>query len=97
MQPINAIAKVRFNSAKGQRVHLVEEAPLGADLLCLESGQQLSVPAGLLYIVTGSASISQNGGATGMAAGQLMAVAENAAIVNDSQQRLVCLSFQTAQ
>lgn len=94
MTPINAIGKVRFNSAKPQRVHLVEGRPCRADLLCLEPRQELAVPVGgLLYVLTGSAAVTCGGQRATLPSGHLLSAESECVLGNVSEQRLVCLLF----
>jgi len=58
MDIINAIAKVRFNSARPQRVQLAKCDGTDCDLLCLEPGQELSAKGpSAYYIITGSGQV----------------------------------------
>jgi quercetin dioxygenase-like cupin family protein len=95
MDTVNAIAKVRFASAKPQAVHLHKGKSLQADLLCMEPGQKLDVPAAerLYYVVAGTAKLSNRGDETTMSAGQLAATAgdERHRIANPGPQRLICV------
>ena len=95
MKPINAIAKVRFSSARPQRVHLVEDEPNAAALLCLESEQKISVSApAVLYVVTGLATVTVDGGQVELATGHLVVLDDDCVVANAGEQRLVCLSFK---
>lgn len=97
MTPINAIAKVRFSSAKAQRVHLVESHPLSADLLCLESRQEIAVQSpAILYAITGGAAVADVHGKQELSAGQLVALEADAAVSNPHEQRLVCLVYHSS-
>ena len=40
---VNAIAKVRFSSARAQRVHLADAGGAKVELLCLEGGQEMTL------------------------------------------------------
>jgi mannose-6-phosphate isomerase-like protein (cupin superfamily) len=95
MDAVNAIAKVRFASAKPQTVHLHKGGRLAADLLCMEGGQKLEVAASerLYYVVTGAAVLRGGGRETPLPAGQLAATAsdEPHQIANPGAQRLVCV------
>jgi mannose-6-phosphate isomerase-like protein (cupin superfamily) len=95
MDAVNAIAKVRFASAKPQTVHLHKGRRFAADLLCMEGGQKLEVAASerLYYVVTGSAVLRSGGSETVLPAGQLGATAgdESHQIANTGPQRLVCV------
>lgn len=96
MKPINAIAKVRFSSARPQRVHLADEGPVGADLLCLEPQQELELAAGagVVYVVSGSATLICEGGRETLGATQLTSIDSDCTLTNISEQRLVCLAFK---
>jgi len=100
MDAVNAIAKVRFASAKPQTVHLHKGRRIAVDLLCMEPGQKLTVPAAerLYYVVTGAANISGPGKETAVPAGQLAAtvVDEAHGIANAGAQRLVCLVIRAS-
>ena len=98
MDIINAIAKVRFNSAKPQRVSLVRNPTFQADLICMEGGQALAVEGGewLYYVITGTASLVGNGPAMQTPTGQMAsAVNEKHVITNPSNRRLVILALET--
>ena len=55
MNVVNAIAKVRFATAKPQRISLDKSDELCTELICMEQGQSLSVKSGdcVYYVVTG--------------------------------------------
>ncbi|MGA2265829.1 MAG: hypothetical protein ABSH10_05300 [Phycisphaerae bacterium] len=96
MDTVNAIAKVRFASAKPQAVHLHKGKSLQADLLCMEPGQKLDVPAAaerLYYVVVGTAKLSNKGDEITAYAGQLAVTAgdERHRIANPGPQRLICV------
>lgn len=95
MNAVNAIAKVRFATAKPQTVHLHKGRRLVADLLCMEPGQRLEVTASerIYYVVTGAATLGGGSGETALPAGQLAATApdEPHRIANTGPQRLVCV------
>ncbi len=94
MTSINAIAKVRFSSAKAQRVHLLAEPPVPTDLLCLEADQQIDLPGpGVLYVVTGSATLVAGANEQELPTGHLVSAAEGV-VANRARGRLVCLLFQ---
>ena len=99
MDIVNAIAKVRFASAKPQRIQLHKSDSLVAELLCFEPGQNLKVDGGpsCYYVVTGTAVIDGGGGAGELPAGQFATAAkdESHAIANAGEQRLVCLTVRT--
>lgn len=93
MTPINAIAKVRFSSAKAQRVHLIQGQAVEADLLCLESQQEMPLQGdgSVLYVVTGTATLIGPQGRDTLPAGQLVGTDADRTLANISEQRLVCL------
>jgi quercetin dioxygenase-like cupin family protein len=95
MDAVNAIAKVRFASAKPQTVHLHKGRRLAADLLCMEPGQRLEVAASerIYYVVTGTGSLHSGGAEQALPTGQLAATApqEPHGIANTGSQRLVCV------
>ena len=97
MHTVNAISKVRFSSARPQRVHLLDLPGGAADLLCLEAAQELSVrgPRTALYIVTGSARITDGKSTQELTAGHLFLPQGDCTLANPAEQRLVCLRFQT--
>jgi uncharacterized RmlC-like cupin family protein len=101
MNIVNAISKVRFASAKPQVVHLHKGRFILADLLCMEPGQKLDVPAAerLYYVVAGTAKVAGKGaGTTTVPAGQLAATGgdEPHHVANASPQRLVCVVIRCA-
>jgi len=95
MEFVNAISKVRFGSAKPQRVQLHHAGLLRVDLLCMEPGQSLAVEAGqwAYYVVTGKAAVTAGDDTTELPAGQFAAAATGEAhtIASAGEQRLVCL------
>jgi len=94
MTPTNAIAKVRFSSAKPQRVHLAESGRLASELLCLESGQQMKIadPDTILYVILGAAAIEADDQNTSVQTGYLVAPGAKFTLTNAGEQRLVCLA-----
>ena len=98
MNSVNAISKVRFSSARPQRVHLLDLPTGGVDLLCLESAQETTAkgPSTVLYIVTGSARITDGQTTQELSAGNLLVPDGDCTIANAAEQRLVFLRFQTA-
>jgi len=100
MDAVNAIGKVRFASAKPQTVHLHKGRRIAVDLLCMEPGQKLAIPAAerLYYVVTGAANISSSTKATAVPAGQLAATGadEPHGVANAGTQRLVCLVIRAS-
>ncbi len=98
MNIVNAISKVRFSSARPQRVHLLDMPAGAVDLLCLESAQELPVagPSTVLYVVTGAARVSDGKNTRDLSAGHLFVPEGDCTLTNTAEQRLVCLRFQTA-
>ncbi|HET6429553.1 MAG TPA: hypothetical protein VFJ30_14145 [Phycisphaerae bacterium] len=95
MDIINAIAKVRFNSARPQRVQLARCDEYVCDLLCLEPGQELSATGECAYyVVTGSGKARVKGESQDIALGHFVQCGEGEShtILNSSEQRLICLS-----
>ncbi len=92
----NAIAKVRFASARAQKVTLNKADQVTSELLCLEPGQSLKVSSGQwnYYVITGSGSIIASDESTDLRTGNFAAteIDESHAISNDSEQRLVILA-----
>ncbi|MCJ7543914.1 MAG: cupin domain-containing protein [Phycisphaerae bacterium] len=95
MDAVNAIAKVRFASAKPQTVHLHKGHRFAADLLCMEPGQRVEVAPSerIYYVVTGAATLHSGGAEKALPAGELAATAPDEAhgITNTGSQRLVCV------
>jgi len=97
----NAIAKVRFSSARPQRVQLYKGMSLQTDVICLEPGQKLKVTSGewVYYVVTGKAGVNCGAERFELPTGQFAAAAdgETHTISNAGEQRLVVLAVgQTA-
>ena len=97
MDLVNAIAKVRFSSAKPQRVQLHKGQTLLAELLCMEAGQDLKVSRGewAYYVVMGSATLTANGKSSEVPTGQFAALgpAEPHVLSNKTERRLICLAL----
>ena len=95
----NAIAKVRFASAKPQRVILAKNGHLTAELLCLEPGQRMKVSSGQwnYYVVTATGTFSADGQAEDLPTGQFAASEPDEAHVleNNTEQRLIVLAVGT--
>jgi len=92
MNLVNAIAKARFSSAKGQRVQLHKADHLQAELLCMEAGQDMDIPGGpwVYYVITGTAAI---GGGANVGQGQMLFVEnEPHQVKNAEQRRLLVLA-----
>jgi len=97
MNTVNAIAKVRFGSARPQRVTL-DKRPGGlTELLCLEPGQTHAVRGGqwCYYVITSSVTIESNGEEIELPTGQFAAgePEEDHALSNRTEQRVICLAF----
>jgi len=96
MEVINAIAKVRFGSARPQRVQLHTSDDLTAELLCLEAGHKLKITSGqwTYYVVAGNAAIDNGGKSTELPTGQFAATGKDEAhtIANAGEGRLICLA-----
>ena len=99
MTPINAIGKVRFSSAKGQRVHLVDAEGVAADLLCLEQGQELSPGKGpaVVYVIAGTAAVICQGKQTRLPTGHIVCTDENCKLTNIGEQRAICLAVKAPE
>ena len=97
MDFVNAISKVRFGSARPQRIQLSRAEGFQAEMLCMEPGQQVRVQSGqwLYYVITGSASLTVDGRSTERPTGQFAASArdEKHVISTSGDRRLVCLVF----
>ena len=96
MDAINAIAKVRFSSARPQRVQLHKCPDFTCDLVCMEPGQELSaVGRCAYYIVAGSGDIKAAQQAKPLKMGNLAACddGESHTVVNSSEQRLILLAI----
>jgi len=96
MESVNAISKVRFASAKPQRVQLKSEGQLTGDLICMEPGQTLAVDSGewIYYVVTGTAEFRAGQDVAELPTGQVASVDpdESHTITCAGEQRLVCLA-----
>ena len=97
MDSINAIAKVRFGSAKPQRVQLKKNTHGTIDLLCMEPGQKHRVASGQwsYYIVTGKANFAGKASQVEVATGQIAVSepGETHTICTTGEHRLVCLTI----
>ena len=96
MTPINAIAKVRFSSARAQRVHLADAEDARAELLCLEGGQEMSLegPSAMLYVISGTGTVLKGAARTALATGHLLRLDAAVTLTNLKEQRLICLLFR---
>lgn len=97
MDVVNAISKVRFGSAKPQRIQLAKAGEFLAQMLCMEPQQQFTVRKGewTYYVVTGSAEVTADGQTTPVATGQLAASApgEVHTVSATGDHRMVCIVF----
>jgi len=97
----NAISKVRFGSARPQRVHLHKGDGLAAELLCMEPGQQTRVLHGewMYYVIAGHATVRAGAEESEIASGHSVAFApdEDHTIANVDEGRLICLAFTKAE
>lgn len=97
MDLVNAIAKVRFATAKPQRVVLHRGEALLVEMLCFEPGQEVRVHQGewAYYVVTGKAKLVAGGQTVDVPMGQLVATVagEAHALANAGEQRLICLAY----
>ena len=96
MDIINAIAKVRFNSARPQRVQLSKCPSYFCELLCLEPGQEISGSGrGGYYVIAGKGKLRSSNGPGELEMGNFIAFddAESHTLINSSEQRLIVLSI----
>ena len=100
MDIVNAIARVRFGSAKPQRVHLHKGDGLDVELLCMEAGQKTKIDAGevVYYVVTGTAALSESGRTVEVPTGQLVSpqAMEPHTVANAGEGRLVILATRSS-
>lgn len=95
MDVFNAIAKVRFNSARPQRVHLSRCDEYVCELLCLEPQQELTASGRCVYyVVAGSGQVRVGEDIQEANLGHFISCdeGESHTIVNSSEQRLICLA-----
>jgi quercetin dioxygenase-like cupin family protein len=96
MEIVNAISKVRFNSARPRRIQLTRGGAAGCDLLCIEPGQEVSASGPCTYyIIAGEGQLSNGSPTETVRMGQLVSCGdgERHALSNTSEQRLICLSM----
>ncbi|MCD6378748.1 MAG: hypothetical protein J7L99_07865 [Planctomycetes bacterium] len=96
MEHINAIAKVRFNSARPQRVHLGKSDDFTCDLLCFEPGQEYSATERCAYYFIAANGVLKAGKEKkNVAMGHLVIFEKDQphTIINTSEQRLICLAI----
>ena len=96
MEILNAISKVRFNSARPKRVQLHKSENFTCGLLCLEPGQELpgNGPCAY-YVIAGNGTLKASGKAQELSMGSMAPceAGEKHAIANTSEQRLICLAI----
>ena len=95
MDVLNAIAKVRFNSARPQRVQLFKCDEFVCELLCLEPGQELTATGRrAYYLIAGNGQMKAGQDAQAANLGHFVSCEEDEThtIVNSSEQRLICLA-----
>ncbi|MCD4699756.1 MAG: hypothetical protein K8R91_04190 [Phycisphaerae bacterium] len=94
MDVINAIARIRFSSAKAQRVQLHRGGGIACDLLCLEPGQEFpSTGQCSYYLIAGAGVMKAGKSKKDVNMGNFATCEENEShtLVNSSEQRLICL------
>jgi hypothetical protein len=98
MEPVNAIAKARFSSARPQRVNLLSDGAVSAELLCLEKDQRMPVcgPSAILYVVGGSGTLIRTDGQDSLPVGHVVSLDSQSTLANLGEQRLICLLFRIA-
>jgi hypothetical protein len=92
---INAVSKVRFSSARAQRVLVHKGNKTLTELLCLEAGQEMKVAGGrwIYYIIAGCATVDAGGNKTPLAASHMAAASDEPhTIANAGEGRLICLA-----
>ncbi len=95
MDILNAITKVRFNSARPQRVQLLKCDEYVCELLCLEPGQELTASGrSAYYLIAGHGEIRSGKDVQATELGHFINCEEGEShtIVNSSEQRLICLA-----
>ncbi len=96
MNVVNAIAKVRFATAKPQRIVLQKDGELVVELLCMETGQEIKIKSGQWahYVVTGTARLTQEDQTTDVPTGQLAVTDPDKPhiVANAAEGRLVVLT-----
>jgi hypothetical protein len=99
METFNAISKVRFSSARPQRVQLQKLNGMVCDLLCLEPAQELSMSGRCAYyVIAGQGVIKAGKLVHDLTLGCFAATGseEHHSLHNDSEQRLICLAISIA-
>ena len=97
MDTVNAVSKVRFASARPQRVHLARNDSQLVEMICLEQGQQTQVATGpwVYYVIAGTAKLVSAGQEGMLAPGHLacLGAAEPHTVANAGEGRLICLAL----
>ncbi len=95
MESINAIEKVRFSSAKAQRVHLFQRA----ELLCFEPDQEISVQKGSwrYYVIAGTVTFAAGEEESSQASGHLvqMEPGQKHLLANRNEVRGIVLALRS--
>lgn len=98
MDSCNAIAKVRFASARAQHVPLAKTPWAQAELLCLEPGQDVTNHTGqtIYYVLSGSATLASGGETLALGAGHFAVsdADEPHTLSASGEQRLLCLALR---
>lgn len=95
MDLVNAIAKVRFNSARPQRVQLGRSRQFACELVCLEPGQEVAgTQRCSYYVVAGNGLVKTAAGPKDVTLGHFLCFEEGDShiLVNSSDQRMICLA-----
>jgi mannose-6-phosphate isomerase-like protein (cupin superfamily) len=96
MDVVQAIGKVRFASARPQRVHVSRSDLCAVEMLCMEAGQEAKVTAGpwTYYVVMGTAGLTSGPRREELTAGQAATTGadEVHTVANAGEGRLVCLA-----
>jgi mannose-6-phosphate isomerase-like protein (cupin superfamily) len=100
MNVVNAVSKVRFASARPQRVQLSRSGAFSVEMLCMEAGQKVVMDSGsrVYYVVMGTATLTAGGESASLATGHLAATDadEPHTLANGGEGRLVCLALRPA-
>ena len=100
MNVVHAISKVRFASARPQRVHLSSNDAWTVEMLCMEAGQKTEVASGsrTYYVVMGTAKLTAGEESADLSAGQVACLQadERHTMINVGEGRLVCLAVAPA-
>jgi hypothetical protein len=99
MDTLNAISKVRFSSARPQRVQLQKLSGVVCDLLCMEGGQELSMSGRCAYyVIAGQGVIKAGRLSEELSLGGFATTDadEHHTLQNNTEQRLICLAISSA-